>query len=167
MSSERYNAGKPRLSFFIRSFRWVNHCIARVKEFGAVKYAEDNWRQGGKPDSEYWDSFFRHMDYYFSGEEYDQDSGCHHIGHMVWNLSVLMELNHSTLPVIDKELFIKRCEYWRNRKAAENGMAPANADEGVRQDHMWPVKKGGPISSDYPGSMVVTGDCERPEPRVQ
>lgn len=116
MTHERFNEGKPRLSFFIRSFRWVNHAIARVKEFGAIKYEEDNWKLGGRPDTEYWDSFFRHLDYYMFGEEYDKDSGCHHIGHMIWNLSALMELNYSDKPVIDKDLFDERCAYWREKK---------------------------------------------------
>jgi hypothetical protein len=90
----RYNEGKPMLSYFMRSFPKMVEAVARVKEFGANKYDDDNWRLGNKPDKEYWDSLFRHLNYHFKGELYDDDSGCLHIAHAVWNLCALLELNH-------------------------------------------------------------------------
>jgi len=112
----RYNQGKPKLSYFARSFRWMNAAVARVKEFGANKYNEGNWRQGNKPDAEYLDSLFRHLDYFFAGEFYDQDSGCAHLAHAVWNLSALAELNYNDRPIIDQEVFDKRMKHWKAQK---------------------------------------------------
>jgi hypothetical protein len=112
----RYNEGKPMLSYFMRSFPKMVEAVARVKEFGANKYDDDNWRLGNKPDKEYWDSLFRHLNYHFKGELYDDDSGCLHIAHAVWNLCALLELNHQDLPVIDEKVFTERMKYWANKK---------------------------------------------------
>jgi hypothetical protein len=115
----RYNEGKPKLSYFARSFRWMNAAVARVKEFGANKYDDENWRLGNKPDQEYLDSLFRHLDYFFAGEFYDQDSGCSHLAHAVWNLSALAELNHGDKPIVDTSLFNERMKYWSDKKAVK------------------------------------------------
>jgi len=112
----RFNEGKPKLSYFMRSFPKMAEAVARVKEFGANKYNEGNWRQGNKPDQEYWDSLFRHLNYIFDGEMYDQDSGCLHLGHAVWNLCALLELNYPDMPAVDEELFHERMAYWAHQK---------------------------------------------------
>ncbi|MHA2066021.1 MAG: dATP/dGTP diphosphohydrolase domain-containing protein, partial [Candidatus Thorarchaeota archaeon] len=50
------------------------------------------------------------------GEVYDQDSGCHHIGHAIWNLCALLELNYEDTPMIDEDLFRQRMKYWADKK---------------------------------------------------
>jgi len=74
-------------------------------EYGATKYAKGNYAMGGKPDDEYLDAFSRHymqmMRYYHTHNEddlYDDESGCLHLGHMLFNLLAWMEFNHPTLP---------------------------------------------------------------------
>ena len=124
----RFNEGKPRLSYFMRSFPRMVEAVARVKEFGANKYMEDNWRAGNKPDREYWDSLFRHLLYIFQGEMYDQDSGCLHLAHAVWNLSALLELNYPNLPVIDKKLFNERIAYWAAEKERKRNAQDGKED---------------------------------------
>lgn len=122
MTALRFNEGKPLLSYLTMSFSRAVHAIARIMEFGANKYEDGNWRLGNKPDREYWDSFFRHLDYYTNGEYYDQDSGCCHIGHMIWNLCALLELNHGEKPVIDAKVFKERMEYWAEEKRKREAM---------------------------------------------
>lgn len=112
----RFNEGKPKLSYFSRSFRWVTAAVARVMEFGANKYNEGNWLLGNKPDTEYLDSCFRHLDHFFAGEFYDEDSACSHIAHAVWNLCAMMELNYRDRPIIDEERFRERMGYWAEEK---------------------------------------------------
>lgn len=114
--AKRYNAGKPKLGYFARSFHKALEAIARVKEFGANKYEEDNWRLGNKPDSEYLDSMARHLDLFQKGEQYDEDSGCHHLGHAIWNLCALLELNYGDADMIDEPLFRKQIQYWADKK---------------------------------------------------
>ena len=116
MTAKRFNEGKPKLGYFARSFHWALEAVARVKEFGANKYADGNWRLGGKPDDEYLDSAARHLDLFLGGEIYDQDSGCHHLGHAIWNYCALMELNYKDTPVIDAELFAERMAHWAEQK---------------------------------------------------
>jgi hypothetical protein len=47
---------------------------------------------------------------------YDTDSGCSHLGHAIWNLLALHELNHPD-EIMDEGVFNKQCEYWKNKKA--------------------------------------------------
>jgi hypothetical protein len=107
----RFNEGKPSLSYILQ---FVNpmRAIARIMEFGAAKYEDGNWRKGGKPDKEYLDSMMRHLTYWLHGEVYDDDSGCSHLGHAIWNLLALHELNHPD-EIMDEAVFKKQCAYWK------------------------------------------------------
>jgi hypothetical protein len=119
----RFNSDKPMMSYFMRSFPRMAEAIARVKEMGAIKYNDGNWRLGNKPDDEYWNSMFRHLNYIFSGEDYDPDTGCLHLAHAVWNMCALLELNHPDLPARDDEIWADRAAHWaaekKIREAAE------------------------------------------------
>lgn len=108
------------LSYFRRSFSQALHSIARIKEFGAAKYYDGNWKLGDKPDSEYLDSMDRHLDAFLKGEKFDPDSGCHHLGHAIWNLCALFELNYGCDPVIDETVFNERMEHWKKKKQQES-----------------------------------------------
>jgi hypothetical protein len=124
----RDNKGKPKLSYFMRSFPRMVEAIARVKEMGGIKYEEGNWKKGNKPDEEYWDSLCRHLNYMILGEDYDEDTGCLHIAHAVWNLCALHELN-STLPAIDEELFAERAAHWRKVRLDREAKAEREAKD--------------------------------------
>jgi hypothetical protein len=116
----RFNEGKPSLSYILQFVNPIK-AVARIMEFGATKYEDGNWRKGGKPDREYLDSMMRHITSWLGGEVYDTDSGCSHLGHAIWNLLALHELNHPD-EIMDDEVFKKQCEYWK-RKKAENEIA--------------------------------------------
>jgi hypothetical protein len=114
----RFNEGKPGLAYILQ---FVNpmKAIARIMEFGAAKYDDGNWRKGGKPDKEYLDSMMRHLTYWLHGEVYDDDSGCSHLGHAIWNLLALHELNHPD-EIMDDEVFKKQCAHWKAKKEKED-----------------------------------------------
>ncbi len=112
----RFNSDKPMMSYFMRSFPKMAEAVARVKEMGAIKYNDGNWRLGNKPDEEYWNSMFRHLDHIFSGEFYDSDTGCLHIAHAVWNLCALLELNYPDLPARDDAIWADRAAHWAEEK---------------------------------------------------
>ena len=111
MSALRHNDGKPQLSEILK-FGSALDKVAKVMELGAVKYEQDNWLKGGKPDQEYLDSCVRHLKTFISGEEYDEDSGCHHLGHAVWNLLTMLRLNRDDAPNLspdfDLDAFMER-----------------------------------------------------------
>lgn len=111
--SKRMNAGKAPLSFLL-DFPKAVEAFARVKELGAAKYERDNWKLGNKPDEEYLDACLRHLVAYKAGEEFANDSGCHHIAHAAWNLFALLELNIAA--PYDPELFRSMIAKWENDK---------------------------------------------------
>lgn len=128
MSADRYNQGKPMLSFVLQ-FPTAVEAFSRVKEIGAIKYARDNWRKGGKPDHEYLDAALRHIMAYMDGEVFAEDTGCTHLGHAMWNIMALQELNNKGV-THDPELFEEMCDYWASvKKAKDNGVDPPTLDE--------------------------------------
>lgn len=114
MAALRFNEGKPKVSYMLQ-FPVVMEAIGRIMEFGACKYADGNWKKGGKPDQEYLDSGLRHLLLWLDGEQFDKDSGCSHLGHAIWNLSALLQLNHPD-EVCDMEPFKKQCEFWLQKR---------------------------------------------------
>ena len=101
----RDNQGKPQLRYWAQ-FPRSAEALSRVMEYGATKYEEGNWAKGGKPDSEYLDAAMRHitkmMRYYHTNDEsdlYDEESGCHHLGHILFNLGCLVDVNNKSLPI--------------------------------------------------------------------
>ena len=91
-----------------------------------MKYADGNWRKGGKPDREYLDSMMRHLTLWIHGEVYDDDSGCSHLGHAIWNLMALHELNHPD-EIIDDQVFKRQCAHWKAEKEKRTLTIPADS----------------------------------------
>lgn len=85
-SGARYNAGKPDLSL-------IPLCTledeARVWEYGAKKYARNNWQKGID-----WNVTFacllRHLSAWQAGQELDAESGLPHLAHAMCNLRMLV-----------------------------------------------------------------------------
>ncbi|WP_019865200.1 dATP/dGTP diphosphohydrolase domain-containing protein [Methylovulum miyakonense] len=107
----RHNAGKAPLSF-IFSAPHALEGVSRVLEFGANKYARDNWKKGF-PYTELVDSLCRHLKDFMNGDDNDADSGLPHVDHILCNALFLSELTRTrsefddrgipkpTLPEID------------------------------------------------------------------
>lgn len=83
----RFNAGKPQLSYIL-SCDIAMEGLTRVMEFGAQKYARDNWKKGLDP-REIQDSLLRHLTAYHNGEVCDPESGLPHIDHVLFNAMAL------------------------------------------------------------------------------
>lgn len=87
--SLRYNSGKPMLSF-VPDFLLKG--LARVLEYGRIKYARGNWLKGA-PATDQIDSLRRHMQYvllYLETQQdprllYDVESWLPHVDHMIFN----------------------------------------------------------------------------------
>ncbi len=128
----RFNEGKPMLSYILQFANPIK-AVARIMEFGATKYEDGNWRKGGKPDAEYLNSMMRHLIQWLGGEKYDTDSGCSHLGHAIWNLLALHELNHPD-EIIDERLFKDRMEHWaavKERKRLEEAASVTCGGQGT------------------------------------
>lgn len=77
----RYNKGKLRWSLV--DFKALEPLV-QVLEFGAQKYAEDNWKLKMEIRTAI-DSMLRHVIKLSDGELIDQESGLSHIGHIQAN----------------------------------------------------------------------------------
>lgn len=82
----RYNKGKTKFSLIPAHWTRV---LAQILTKGAEKYAPRNWEKG-LVHSEVLDSLYRHLDAFLSGERYDPETKCHHLGHVAWNALALM-----------------------------------------------------------------------------
>lgn len=83
VQADRYNSGKPQLSYPL-SARFALEGVAQVMEFGAKKYARDNWKKG-LPLEATLDSLLRHLTKLLDGETIDEESGCHHLDLLATN----------------------------------------------------------------------------------
>lgn len=101
--AERYNQGKPQYSLLDLTALEPG---TRVLEFGAKKYARDNWKKG-MPVTQILDSLLRHLAALRSGELIDPESGLPHIGHIQCNAMFLGNPNNTqdvTLDITDCDL---------------------------------------------------------------
>jgi hypothetical protein len=81
----RYNQGKPQWSLVdFDSLEGLVH----VLEYGAKKYARDNWKKG-MPVTQVTESLMRHLFAFLRGEDVDPESGCRHISHVMCNTMFL------------------------------------------------------------------------------
>jgi hypothetical protein len=79
----RFNKNKPQLSYILEA-QYALEGLAEVMMKGAQKYERSNWRKPF-PMEELVDSLTRHLVKYMSGEEFDDESGCHHLDHVLAN----------------------------------------------------------------------------------
>jgi len=96
MTADRYNEGKPKLSFIPIS---TLYDAAHVFEFGSKKYSVNNWEKGFNWLSVY-DSLMRHMSAWRDGEDLDPESGLPHLGHAMCNMIMLSRFKE-THPEMD------------------------------------------------------------------
>lgn len=88
--AERKNSGKPQLSYIALD---CMEDAARVMEFGAKKYARNNWRKGMQL-TKILDSLLRHLAALAKGEMIDPESGLPHVGHIQCNAMFLGNPNN-------------------------------------------------------------------------
>lgn len=68
--------------------------IARVREFGAAKYAPWDWTIG-RNWTDYFDAVMRHMLAWQTGEDNDPESGLPHLAHAACTLTFMLEFARS------------------------------------------------------------------------
>ncbi len=86
MTAIRYDEGKTDWS--LMPFEAVEE-INKVLEFGAKKYAPNNWKKGF-PVNKVLNSCLRHLFSYMRGEKVDPESGLSHISHAACNLLFIL-----------------------------------------------------------------------------
>lgn len=58
---------------------------------GAMKYGRHNYRDAGIRYSVYFDAMVRHLFAWFEGEDRAEDSGVHHLGHVIAGAAILLD----------------------------------------------------------------------------
>lgn len=86
-SAKRYNTGKPRMGLLPAD---ALEEMAGVLTMGADKYGENNWRKG-LPFIEVVDSLERHVSWFKKGHDLDDESGYHHMAHVMCNAAFLIQ----------------------------------------------------------------------------
>lgn len=79
MSGTKHDQDKPDLSQI--TYELVE-LVARVRMFGAKKYARNNWKKGFKISRSI-AAALRHIFMFMGGEDNDQESGLSHLGHAI------------------------------------------------------------------------------------
>ena len=69
--------------------------ITKVLEFGAKKYARDNWKHVDNAQTRYLAAAFRHLIQYTEGEMKDRETGLSHLAHAGCCLLFLLSLEKS------------------------------------------------------------------------
>lgn len=75
--------------------------VAKVFTYGAQKYDPDNWRKGF-PWRSVFGSGMRHMQSWLSGEDFDEESGLHHLAHAACNMLFLLQYYRTTVGIDDR-----------------------------------------------------------------
>ena len=89
----KYDTGKLQYSLIPPE---TTQALAEVLNFGARKYAPDNWRLLEHGERRYLDAMYRHLQAYRLGESHDPESGLHHLSHALTNLAFLHYLATTT-----------------------------------------------------------------------
>ena len=76
----KFDAGKLRWSLFPAH---VQNAVLRVLEYGARKYAPDNWKNVENPEKRYYDAAMRHIEARAHGSYSDPESKEPHLAHAI------------------------------------------------------------------------------------
>ena len=80
--------------------------VAKVREFGVSKHGLDSYKL--YPNKMYIDAILRHVSAYQQGEEFDKESGLHHLSHVSVSCMFIIEKDRWSVP--------QRLWYWIRRK---------------------------------------------------
>ena len=102
IQTQKKDAGKPRMEL-LDPLALTQ--LAEVLTFGAQKYEADGWRKGIE-----WSrtvgALLRHTTKFMSGETYDEETGLHHMAHVMCNAMFLVNWA-TTHPELDDRPVIK------------------------------------------------------------
>lgn len=91
---------KPRLSN-IPTFTLF--AMGAAMSDGAKKYGRYNWRKTGSTVSVFYDAMNRHLQDWYTGEDFAKDSGIHHLAHLMADCAIMMDARNHPMMVDDRE----------------------------------------------------------------
>lgn len=99
----RFNTGKPPIwKGFINYFPRAMELVAFVSEFGANKYAWDNWQSITDWENNLRDSLSRHLVNQGKGRVYDKETKLLEAAHLAWNANAYLEMLAKSMETDDE-----------------------------------------------------------------
>lgn len=86
----KFDGDKPRWSLFPPH---TLQQVLAVLEYGAQKYAQDNWKNVDNARERYYNALQRHVDAWWHGETQDPETGNSHLAHAACSILFLMWLD--------------------------------------------------------------------------
>ena len=87
LEATKHDQGKPDYTLISKAF---SDLLAEVLGFGKKKYGRNNYRQGFHY-TRVLASLGRHLKALEAGEDYDPESGIHHLGHIAANVQMMVD----------------------------------------------------------------------------
>ena len=106
----RYDTGKVKFELLPPEAIWA---LARHYEVGSRKYAERNWEKGmkwGKPFA----CLMRHAWKWMRGEEFDEETGSHHMICVMWNAAAIFTYYVRNIGEDDRPQFKSPNIWWKD-----------------------------------------------------
>jgi len=111
------DAGKPRPTLVFGTMAQALAAVVEVAEYGAKKYAPDNWLLVPDGLQRYSDALLRHALAALRGEVLDPESGLRHTAHMAWCALAVLELRLREAEELKQGALARRAERWARWKA--------------------------------------------------
>ena len=92
----KFDNNKPRWSLVPEG---VMEDVIMVLEYGAQKYAPDNWKHVPDATTRYYNATMRHIDAWWRGEHQDGETGQSHLAHALCCLMFLQWLENNPVKV--------------------------------------------------------------------
>lgn len=92
--------------------------VIQVLEYGATKYAPDNWKHVPEATTRYYDAAMRHIDAWWQGEGFDAETKRSHLAHAICCLMFLQWLEESSISEEDKAVIKNKAQYLKATAAA-------------------------------------------------
>lgn len=86
----KYDGGKLLFSLLTRSLALPLRSVVAVLTYGAQKYAPESWQHVPDARRRYEDALDRHLNAWRCGENFDDESGLHHLSHAACNVLFLL-----------------------------------------------------------------------------
>lgn len=88
----KFDDGKLSYSLLDRAaLAWT----VAVFTYGSIKYDRFNWRKIENAEDRYYDAFFRHVEAWRGGEDYDPETTLPHLAHAACCALMLLGLKHA------------------------------------------------------------------------
>lgn len=103
----KYDTGKMLFRPLTRGLALPLRLVAAVLTYGAQKYAEDSWQTVPDGERRYEDALDRHINAWKAGEDFDEESGLLHLGHIACNALFLCWYAMNVGEGIDRRQFFE------------------------------------------------------------